>query len=181
MLPRRPRTPQLGAPNGPGATQEAPKMRQESPKNCPRGVQEATHRRLGAKTRHKAAPDSLQTSIFNHFGHDLEGFWDHFGWIFGMIFNQLGIHTLETIRWRCWGGCAPPHTHQLRGAHLEERTVAGTPLCGARDKYAGDRAPWAPRAYGPQGPMSPKGPWIHKGPMGPHGSHGPQVHSTKIP
>ena len=48
-------------------------MRQEPPKSCPRGVQEATHRRLGAKTRHKAAPDSLQTSILDHFGHDVEG------------------------------------------------------------------------------------------------------------
>ena len=50
-------------------------MRQEPPKSCPRAVQEATHRRLGAKTRHKAAPDSLQTSILDHFGDHLEGFW----------------------------------------------------------------------------------------------------------
>ena len=40
-------------------------MRQEPPKSCPRAVQEATHKRLGAKTRHKAAPDSLQTSILD--------------------------------------------------------------------------------------------------------------------
>ena len=78
--------PQFGAQDGLGAAQEAPKMRQELAKSCPRGVQEAAHRRLGAKTRHKAPPDSLQTlesrvqtSIFDHFGDDLEGFgifWD---------------------------------------------------------------------------------------------------------
>ena len=130
MPPRRLRTPQLGAQDGPGATQEAPKMRQEPPKSCPRGVQEATHRRLGAKTRHKAAPDSLQTSILDHFGHDFEGFWDHFEW----FFQTNWIQTLETICWQCWGGCAPPDPTLLRGAHLEERTVAGTPLCGARNK-----------------------------------------------
>ena len=84
---RHPRTPQLGAQEGPGATQEAPKMRQEPPKSCPRGVQEAAHRRLGAKTRRKATPDSLQTLILDHFGDDLEGFWNHFGWIFGRIFK----------------------------------------------------------------------------------------------
>ena len=104
-------------------------MRQEPPKSCPRGVQEATHRRLGAKTRHKAAPDSLQTSILDHFGHDLEGFLDHFGWIFGRIFKQIGS-TLSKLFAGGAGGAAPP---LLRGAHLEERTVAGTPLCGARD------------------------------------------------
>ena len=71
---RRPWTPQPGAQDSPGATQEAPKMRQEPPKSCPRAVQEATHRRLGAKTRHKAATGSLQTSILDHFGDDLEGF-----------------------------------------------------------------------------------------------------------
>ena len=49
-------------------------------------------------------------------------------------FQTNWIHTLETIRWRCWGGCAPPEPPLLREAHLEERTVAGTPLCGARDK-----------------------------------------------
>ena len=65
-------------------------MRQEPPKSCPRGVQEAAHGRLEAKIRHKAPPDSLQTSILDHFGDDLEGFWNHFGWIFFKEFpNKL--------------------------------------------------------------------------------------------
>lgn len=83
-------------------------MCQEPPKSCPRGVQKAIHRRLEAKTRHKAAPDSLQTAISDHFGYDLEGFW---GIILDGIledFQTHWIHTLETIRWRCSGGCAPP-------------------------------------------------------------------------
>ena len=82
MPSRGPRTPWLGAQEVPGATQEEPKMRQEPPKSCPRGVLEAAPRRLGAKTRRKAPPDSLQTSILDHFGYDLEGFWHHFGKIF---------------------------------------------------------------------------------------------------
>ena len=117
MPPRRPRTPQLGAQDGPGATQEAPKMRQEPPKSCPRGVQEAAHRRLGAKTRHKAPPDSLQTSILDHFGDDLERFWDHFGWIFGKIFKQIGS-ILSKLSAGGAGGAAPPQTPPC----LEERT-----------------------------------------------------------
>ncbi len=109
-------------------------MRQEPPKSCPRAVQEATHRRLGAKTRHKAAPDSLQTSIFDHFGYDLEGFWNHFGWILGKIFKQIGSILSKLYPLAVLGGCAPPRPPPLlRGFHLEERTVAGTPLCGARD------------------------------------------------
>ena len=129
MPPRRLRTPQLGAQDGPGATQEAPKMGQEPPKTCPRGVQEATHRRLGAKTRHKAAPDSLQTSILDHFGHDLEGFWDHFEWSCSDKFDPDSRNYPLAVL----GGAAPPQTPLLRGAHLEERTVAGTPLYGAKD------------------------------------------------
>ena len=74
MPSRRPRTPQLGAKDGPGATQEVPKIRQEPPKSCPRGVQEAAHRRLGAKTHHKALPDSLQTSILDNFADDMKDF-----------------------------------------------------------------------------------------------------------
>ena len=88
MPSRRPRTPQLGAQKGPGATHEAPKMRQEPPMSCPRGVQEAAYKRLKAKARHKAAPDYLKTSILDHFGDDLEGFWKDFGWIFGWIFGK---------------------------------------------------------------------------------------------
>ena len=84
-------------------------MRQEPPKSCPRGVLEAAPRRLGAKTRRKAPPDSLQTSILDHFGYDLEGFWDHFGWIFGKIFKQIGSILSKLSAGRA-GGAAPPQT-----------------------------------------------------------------------
>ena len=103
MPPRRPWTPQLGAQDDPGATQEAPKMRQELLKSCPRGVQEATHRRLGAKTRHKAAPDSLQTSILNilpRFGRILGSFWMDF-W---KDFLTNWIHTPPLLRGAHGGG-----------------------------------------------------------------------------
>ena len=127
---RRPWTPQPGAQNAPGTIQEAPKMRQEPSKSCPRAVQETTHRSLGAKTRHKAAPNSLQISILSHFGDDLEGFWNHFGWIFGRIFKQIGSIFSQLSAGSAWD-LRPPSPPPC----LEERTVAGTPLCGARDMY----------------------------------------------
>ena len=68
-----------------------PKMREEPPKSCPGAVQEATHRRLGAQTRHTAAPNSLQTSILDHFGNDLGGFWNHFGRSFWKGFGKFLI------------------------------------------------------------------------------------------
>ena len=43
IRPRRPWAPQPGAQDGPGATQEAPKMRQEPPKSYPSAFQEAIH------------------------------------------------------------------------------------------------------------------------------------------
>ena len=84
-------------------------MRQEPPKSCPRGVLEAAPRRLGAKTRRKAPPDSLQTSILDHFGNDLEGFWDRFGLIFAKIFNQIGS-IFSQLSAGIAGGAAPPQT-----------------------------------------------------------------------
>ena len=68
----------MGPQDVPRTAQEAPKMRQDPPKSCPRGVQEAAHMHLGAKTRHRIAPDPLQTSILQHFVYDfgitLDGF-----------------------------------------------------------------------------------------------------------
>ena len=48
------------------------------------------------------------------------------------FFKQIGSR-LSKLSAGSAGGAAPPKTPLLRGAHLEERTVAGTPLCGARD------------------------------------------------
>ena len=104
-------------------------MRQEPPKSCPRGVLEAAPRRLGAKTRRKAPPDSLQTSILHHFWKDfgviLDGFLERFSDKLDPYSRNYPLAVL--------GGLRPPRPHLLRGFHLEERTVAGTPLCGAKD------------------------------------------------
>ena len=89
-------------------------MRQEPPISCPRAVQETTHRSLGAKTRHKAAPNSFQTLILSHFGDDLEGFWNHFGWIFAKIFTQI-VSIFSQLS--AGGGRAPQTPPLLRRAH----------------------------------------------------------------
>ena len=65
--PRGPRSHPRGA-------QDAPRTAQELPWRRRHGTEEAAHRCLGAKTRHKAAPDSLQTST-----------WELFGWIFRKV------------------------------------------------------------------------------------------------
>ena len=53
--------------------------------------------------------------------------------MFGKIFRQIGS-ILSKLSAGGAGGAAPPQTPPLlRGAQLEERTVAGTPLCSARD------------------------------------------------
>ena len=53
--PKRPKTPQLGAQDGPEAVQETPKTAQESPKSCLNGLQEAAQRCLEAKSRPRDA------------------------------------------------------------------------------------------------------------------------------
>ena len=72
--PKRTKTPQLGAQDGPEAAQETPKTAQEPPKSCLNGLQEAAQRCLGARSRPRAAqevpkgrPAPLQTSILDHF------------------------------------------------------------------------------------------------------------------
>ena len=77
--PKHPKTPQLGAQDGPEAAQETPKTAQEPPKFCLNGLQEAAQRCLGARGRARAAQDvpkgrpaPLQTSILEHFA-------DYFG------------------------------------------------------------------------------------------------------
>ena len=79
-------------------------MRQEPPKSCPRGVLEAAPRRLGAKTRRKAPPDSLQTSILDHFWKNfkliLDGFWGRFS-------DKLDPHS-RNYPLAVLGGLRPP-------------------------------------------------------------------------
>ena len=53
--PRRPKTAQLGAQDGPRAAQEAPKTGQEPPKSCPRSDQELAKTCLGARGCPRAA------------------------------------------------------------------------------------------------------------------------------
>ena len=112
--PRRLQAPFKTPLDAPAWCPRRPKMRQEPPKSCPRAVQEATHRRLGAKTRHTAAPNSLQTSILDHFGHDLGGFWDHFGRSFWKGFGKFLIQLEPYSRnyplamlggWLFWTRC----------------------------------------------------------------------------
>ena len=75
--PKRPKTPQLGAQDGPEAAQETPKTAQEPPKS----LQEAAQRCRGARSRRRAAqevpkgrPAPLQTSILDHFANDYGSF-----------------------------------------------------------------------------------------------------------
>ena len=72
--PKRPKTSQLGAQDGPEAAQETPKTAQEPPNSCLNGFQEAAQRCLGARSRPRAAqevpkgrPALLQTSILDRF------------------------------------------------------------------------------------------------------------------
>ena len=56
--PKRPKTPQLGAQDGPEAAQETPKPAQEPPKSCLNGLQKTAQRRLGARRRPRAAQEA---------------------------------------------------------------------------------------------------------------------------
>ena len=128
----------LGRPSlVPKRSQEPPKRRPRCAKNRPRAAPEASWKRpLGALGRRHAAKHP-QTPSRPRFWTILATIWKDFGIILdGFLegFQTNWIDILATIRWHCWGGCAPPDPPLLRGFHLEERTVAGTPLCGARDK-----------------------------------------------
>ena len=77
--PKHPRTPQLGAQDGPEAAQETPKIAQKPPKRCLNGLQEAAQRCVATRSRLRVAqeppkgrPAHLQTSILDHFA-------DYFG------------------------------------------------------------------------------------------------------
>ena len=79
--PKRPKTPQLGAQDGPEATQATPKTAQEPPKSCLNGLKASAQRCLGARSRLRAAqevakgrPAPLQTSILDHFADDFGSF-----------------------------------------------------------------------------------------------------------
>ena len=79
--PKHPKTPQLGAQDGPEAAQETPKTAQEPPKSCLNGLQKVAKRCLGARSRPgtaqevpKGRPAPLQTSILDHFADDFGSF-----------------------------------------------------------------------------------------------------------
>ena len=119
--PRRPRSHPRGA-------QDAPRAAQELPQSCPGSDPQAPWGEDTPQSSPRLPPDFDFGPFWRRFGRILGSFWMDF-W---KDFQTNRIHTLETIRWPCWGGCAPPGPPLLRGVHLEERTVAGTPLCGAR-------------------------------------------------
>ena len=79
--PKHPKTPQLGAQDGPEAAQETPKTAQEPPKSCLNGLQKVAKRCLGARSGPrtgqevpKGRPAPLQTSILDHFADDFGSF-----------------------------------------------------------------------------------------------------------
>ena len=63
--PKRPKTPQLGAQDGPEAAQETPKTAQEPPKSCLNGLQGAAQRCLLTKSRPRGGqgPPSLPPDL----------------------------------------------------------------------------------------------------------------------
>ena len=124
----------LGRPSlVPKRSQEPPKRRPRCAKNRPRAAPEASRKRPTGALEPKHATKQPQTPSRPRFWTILATIWKDFGIILNGFFQTNWIQTLETIRWQCWGGCAPPDPPLLRGFHLEERTVAGTPLCSARD------------------------------------------------
>ena len=84
MLPRWPTAPQLGAQDGLKAAKEAPQRLQELAKSCPGGVLEAAEsypdvlwNRERPKNRPISRPESLQTSMSDHFGENFRWFLVH--------------------------------------------------------------------------------------------------------
>ena len=124
----------LGRPSlVPKRSQEPPKRRPRCAKNRPRAAPEASWKRpIGALGRRHAAKHpqtpsrprfwTILATIWKDFGIILDGFLERFS-------NKLDPYS-RNYPLAVLGGLRPP---LLRGAHLEERTVAGTPLCGARD------------------------------------------------
>ena len=82
--------PSLAPIDDPGATQEAPKMRQESPKSCPRAVQEATPSRIERRHATKQPQTPSRPRFRTVFGTIYKKNWDHFRWICGSIVKQIG-------------------------------------------------------------------------------------------
>ena len=101
--PKRTKTPQLGAQDGPEAAQETPKAAQEPPKSCLNGLQEAAQRCLGARSRPRGAqgPPSPRPDL------------------------DFGPFCL--LFWIIFDGFFPPDL-----PCLEARTVAGTRLAALK-------------------------------------------------
>ena len=101
--PKRPKTPQLGAQDGPEAAQETPKIAQKPPKRCLNGLQEAAQRCVATRSRlrvgqepSKGRPAPLQTSILDHFA-------DYFGSFLMAFFPESPPkkdHDSKNARWR---------------------------------------------------------------------------------
>ena len=75
----------LGRPSlVPKKSQEPPMRRPRCAKNPARAAPEASRKRPGAKKHHRAATDSLQTSMLDHFGYTI---WKGFGIILDGFFK----------------------------------------------------------------------------------------------
>ena len=73
--PKRPRTPQLGAQDGPEAAQETPKTAQEPPKSCLNSFQEAARRCLGTSFCPRAAQEAPRAPLDFDFAQFFQLFW----------------------------------------------------------------------------------------------------------
>ena len=108
--PRRPKSRPRGAPDASRTTQELPKKH-------PGGGPEPLWSQMTPKSSPRAAQKLPRPPSRPRFWTILATIWKDFGIILNGFFQTNWIQTLETIRWQCWGGCAPPHT-----PCLEERT-----------------------------------------------------------
>ena len=128
----------LGRPSlVPKTAQGPPKRHPRCAKNRPRAAPEASRKRpTGALGRNHATKQpqtpfrprcwTILATIWKNLGIILDGFLERFSAKFDPYSRNYLLAVL--------GGLRPPDPPLLRGAHLEECTVAGTPLCGARDK-----------------------------------------------
>ena len=135
----------IGASNFPRRLQDAFQTPLDAPAWCPRGpkshprgaqdaprtAQELPKRRPGSGPQAPWGEDTPQRTPRLPPDLDCGPFWPQFGRSLGSScmdfqkdFQANWIDVLATIRWQCWGGCAPTPTL------LSRATVAGTPLCG---------------------------------------------------
>ena len=123
----------------PKTAQEPPKRHPKCAKNRPRAAPEASRKRPTGALEPKHATKQPQTPSRPRFWTILATIWKEFGIILDGFLERFSDKLDPYSRnypLAVLGGLRPPRAPPLlRGFHLEERTVAGTPLCGARDNF----------------------------------------------